>query len=108
MAYKSELNEGRKEKITAREITVDIDVSDALKGLKAVTREAKKATAALKEFEKQKKILGTKPSMVVFDEFHFACPKCGENLEESIVRADDKEVKKCLVCSNWECGWSND
>ncbi len=35
--------------------TVDIDCSDALKGLKAVQREAKKATAALKELEEQKK-----------------------------------------------------
>lgn len=32
---------------------VDIDVSDALKGLKAVQREARKATAALKELEAQ-------------------------------------------------------
>lgn len=34
---------------------LEIDVSDALKGLKAVQREAKKATAALKELEEQKK-----------------------------------------------------
>jgi hypothetical protein len=34
-------------------LTVEIDCSDALKGLKAVTREAKKATAALKELEEQ-------------------------------------------------------
>lgn len=34
---------------------VDIDCSDALKGLKAVQREARKATAALKELEEQKK-----------------------------------------------------
>lgn len=97
-----------KKRITAGELTIDVDVSDALKGLKAVQREAKKATAALKEFEKQKKILGAKPSVVIYDEFHFACPKCGKNLEESIVRADGEEVKRCLVCSNWECGWSND
>ncbi|MGM8213556.1 hypothetical protein ACLIBH_12335 [Virgibacillus sp. W0430] len=32
---------------------VDIDCSNALKGLKAVQREAKKATAALKELEVQ-------------------------------------------------------
>jgi hypothetical protein len=35
------------------EIKVDIDVSDALKGLKAVQREARKATAALKELDEQ-------------------------------------------------------
>lgn len=34
-------------------LTIDIDCSEALKGLKAVTREAKKATVALKELEKQ-------------------------------------------------------
>lgn len=32
---------------------IDIDCSDALKGLKAVQREAKKATAALKELEEE-------------------------------------------------------
>lgn len=32
-----------------------IDVSDALKGLKAVQREARKATVALKEFEEKQK-----------------------------------------------------
>ncbi|ADU30993.1 hypothetical protein [Evansella cellulosilytica] len=36
-------------------LTVDIDCSDALKGLKAIQREAKKATAALKELEEQQK-----------------------------------------------------
>lgn len=33
------------------EIMVDVDVSSAIKGLKAVQREAKEATKALKEFE---------------------------------------------------------
>jgi hypothetical protein len=37
--------------INLGKVTVDIDCSEALKGLKAVTREAKKATQALKEFE---------------------------------------------------------
>lgn len=36
-------------------ITVDIDVSDALKGLKAVQREARKATKELKELDEQQK-----------------------------------------------------
>jgi len=36
-------------------IDVDIDCSEALKGLKAITREAKKATSALKELEQQQK-----------------------------------------------------
>ncbi|UOQ93405.1 hypothetical protein MUO14_24050 [Halobacillus shinanisalinarum] len=37
-------------------LTVDVDCSDALKGLKAVQREAKKATAALKELDNYKPI----------------------------------------------------
>ncbi len=45
MAKKRESNIGS--------LKVDIDCSDALKGLKAVTREAKNATAALKELEEQ-------------------------------------------------------
>lgn len=36
-------------------LPIDVDCSDALKGLKAVTREAKKATVALKEFEEMQK-----------------------------------------------------
>lgn len=32
-------------------LTIDVEVTDALTGLKAVQREAKKATAALKELE---------------------------------------------------------
>lgn len=34
-------------------VKVNVDCSQALTGLKAVTREAKKATAALKELEEQ-------------------------------------------------------
>lgn len=45
-------------------ITVDIDCSDALKGLKAVTREAKKATTALQELEEQQKRIGVVPKLV--------------------------------------------
>ena len=40
-----------KETLSAGTITVDIDCADALKGLKAVQREAKKATADLRELE---------------------------------------------------------
>ena len=42
-----------KKTISAGTMTVDVDVSDALKGLKAVQREARKAIAALKELEAQ-------------------------------------------------------
>ncbi|MGN8647899.1 hypothetical protein ACTNEO_05090 [Gracilibacillus sp. HCP3S3_G5_1] len=41
--------------INAGTITIDIDCQDALKGLKAIQREAKKATAALKELEGQQR-----------------------------------------------------
>lgn len=36
-------------------IKIDVDCTEALKGLKAVTRAAKKATVALKELEEQQK-----------------------------------------------------
>jgi D-serine deaminase-like pyridoxal phosphate-dependent protein len=45
-------------------ISVDIDCSEALKGLKAVTREAKKATSALQELEEQQKRIGLVPKLV--------------------------------------------
>jgi hypothetical protein len=45
-------------------ISVDIDCSDALKGLKAVTREAKKATSALQELEEQQKRIGLVPKFI--------------------------------------------
>jgi hypothetical protein len=41
------------------ETIIDIDCSNALKGLKAVTREAKKATTALQELEEQQKRIGS-------------------------------------------------
>lgn len=44
-----------KKKISDVAMVVDVDISDALKGLKAVQREARKATAALKKLEEQKK-----------------------------------------------------
>jgi DNA-directed RNA polymerase subunit RPC12/RpoP len=46
---------------TVSQIKVDIDIADALKGLKAVTRAAKKATNALKELDEQQlKLAGSK------------------------------------------------
>lgn len=71
--------------------TVDIDCSDALKGLKAVQREARKATAALKELDHIKR---------------HTCPSCGLiSLDIATVYGDDRLAyhdKKCM-----ECGWSN-
>jgi hypothetical protein len=43
---------------------ITVDCSDALKGLKAVTREAKKATTALQELEEQQKKIGFVPKLV--------------------------------------------
>jgi hypothetical protein len=42
-------------------LTVVIDCSEALKGLKAITREAKNATAALKELEEQQSRMNASP-----------------------------------------------
>lgn len=59
-------------------IAVDIDCSDALTGLKSIQREAKKATAALKELE------GVRTDMCVIDEMHLLDR---ENIEEYERRA---------------------
>jgi hypothetical protein len=45
--------EKRESSINSLNVKVKVDCSEALKGLKAVTRAAKKATAALKELEEQ-------------------------------------------------------
>lgn len=70
-------------------ITIDLDCADALTGLKAIQREAKKATAALKELDDIKKR---------------TCPKCGLiSLEINVLREGDRilaEDKKCM-----DCGW---
>lgn len=58
-----------------------INISETIKGLKAIQREAKKATAALKELE------GIRADMVVFDEMHI-CLKCG---------SDEMENKKIVT-----------
>lgn len=51
----------------ARTITVGIDCSDALKGLKAVQREARKTAAALKEVEELQKIIVVKGTEMNLD-----------------------------------------
>lgn len=90
------------------ELTVGVDVSEAIKGLKAVQREAKKTTAALKELEEQQtrnqslpNIKGYSPHTVVFDEMHHVCRRCGENkLKLQPLGEGIKGVK--LVCE--DCG----
>lgn len=109
MANKSESNK-------INNLKIEIDVSDALKGLKALQREARKATAEVKKLQDlmkmkgklpgQIKSYGLKPSMVIYDEFH--CPKCkGNNLETTTLRTlGDEEVSKKIDCL--DCGWSNE
>ncbi|MBP1950282.1 hypothetical protein [Virgibacillus litoralis] len=98
-------SEGEKT-ISAGTLIIMADVSDALKGLKAVQREAKKGTAALKELEEQQKrnntLSGYSPHTVVFDEMHTMCPLCGNpNTEERRTIARGTE----LVCLS--CGWAD-
>lgn len=75
-------------------LTMNIDFSESLKGLKAIQREARKATAALKELEKQKKRNISLP----------ACRRCGSsNIEIEEVTADEKVVAVNKMCN--DCGW---
>ena len=61
-------------------LKINVEVSEALKGLKAVQREARKATAALKELEEHKK----KFPLSIY-EMKTTCPRCGsENIEENL------------------------
>ena len=104
--------EGKKT-ISVGTVTVDIDVSGALKGLKAVQREARKAVAELKKLETllelkgklpgQIKTYGKSVSMAAYDEFH--CPKCeGYNVEETTLRnIEGEELEHRINCL--ECGW---
>lgn len=75
MAEKRESN-----KRSIGQLTVDIDCSEALKGLKAIAREAKKATRALKELEEQR-MLKLGPG---------ACEVCGVNHNHCMCPKGDK------------------
>ena len=44
--------------VISRKVKIDVDVSEALTGLKAVTREAREATKALRELEEAAKSYG--------------------------------------------------
>ncbi|WP_079479708.1 hypothetical protein [Halobacillus salinus] len=71
---------------------LELDCEDALKGLKAVQREAKKATAALKELDNLKRHL---------------CPKCGViDLEVQRLHGDQKMIAEMKVCRS--CGWEGE
>lgn len=108
-------NEGKKI-IHHGGITITADVSDALKGLKAVQREARKATQALKELEVQQGVMGIKNAEhpLSINEVrrllgiepkgasqNFKCIQCGENeLTLKSLGVNIKGVK--LVCE--DCG----
>ncbi|GAB2560996.1 hypothetical protein [Gracilibacillus alcaliphilus] len=87
-------------------LKVNINVSDALKGLKAVQREARKATAAVKELEeaynKIKPLAGHKPRTMVFDEMHATCHQCGSSKTTLHSLGDNVKGVK-LICD--DCGW---
>jgi len=48
---------GREQSVVS-ELTVNIDVEDAIRGLKAIQREARKATAALAELKAAQEVVG--------------------------------------------------
>ncbi|ATP95401.1 hypothetical protein CSE15_16270 [Bacillus altitudinis] len=52
--------ENKRESVGILNVKVDVDVSEAIKGLKAVQREAKAATKALAEFRDITECLGEK------------------------------------------------
>ena len=81
-------------------LTVDLDCSDAIKGLKSIQREARKATAALKEFEEQKRIT----NMEIFDG-EAECPKCGsDEVKREQMISSGSIVNEKTECK--DCGWS--
>jgi hypothetical protein len=72
-------------------LTVDVDASAALTGLKALQREARKATAALKELDDIKK---------------HTCPECNTiSLNVETLTADGEIFLINKICKN--CGWKS-
>lgn len=69
----------------------NLDCSEALKGLKAIQRDTKKATTALKEFDDIKK---------------HTCPKCDTiSLDINTLTAERELYKVDKLCMN--CGWKS-
>ncbi|MEK3909641.1 hypothetical protein [Oceanobacillus sp. FSL W7-1309] len=82
---------GTSESKSSGTITVDFDCADALKGLKAVQREAKKATAALKEYDNVVK---------------HTCPECKTiSLDLNILTADTQLYQTHRHC--YHCGYKD-
>lgn len=79
------------------DIMVKLDFSDALTGLKAIQREARKATAALKELEEQNK------GLIEVSSTNKHCLTCGSKRVEHIVKRKLNgdvwsEQKQCMRC----------
>ncbi|SFL39088.1 hypothetical protein SAMN04487943_101312 [Gracilibacillus orientalis] len=72
-------------------INIRVDCEDALKGLKAVQREAKKTTAVLKELEEQQKKHNTDVIIKTLSDLH--------NIPEDEIRKSDMKV-----VINKDCG----
>lgn len=83
----AEMRESNKRSIG--QLTVNIDCSAALKGLKAITREAKKATEALKALEEQK-------SKMSFPHVHTLENSISHSQEIVSSLEFDKELRKQL------------
>lgn len=78
---------------------IDIDCSSAIKGLKALQRETKKAIGALKELE------GHKENFVIFDEIHRICPNCGgTDFETTEMEAENGTIVSCRI-ECMDCGY---
>ncbi|QGH35148.1 hypothetical protein GI584_14325 [Gracilibacillus salitolerans] len=74
----------KQKKISAGTLIITADVSDTIKGLKAVQREAKKTTASLKELEEQQKKHNTDVIIKTLSNLH--------NIPEEEIRKSDMKV----------------
>lgn len=75
-------------------LTIELDCSDALKGLKAVQKEAKKAAAALREVEK---LTLQEPNEIV-THAHYECLICEHKEQIRGPKEEYKEVRVCPKC----------
>ncbi|MBB6451996.1 putative RNA-binding Zn-ribbon protein involved in translation (DUF1610 family) [Salirhabdus euzebyi] len=68
-------------------VHINVDVSEAVKGLKAVQREVRKTIAALKEVDEIQK---------------HTCPECGKMSLKTLLANEVVQSRVCVYC-----GWSN-
>lgn len=87
------------DKMGASLLRLSVDVSEALKGLKALQREARSTTKALKELE------GKKATMTIVDEMNGLCPKCNSHIttEDVYSLGCEQPLEQSRYCT--ECGW---